>query len=184
MCLIFFFNFFFFFKQKTAYEMRISDWSSDVCSSDLPAEVGKLFCTHPVIRKISFTGSTAVGKLLLSQAGSTVKKACMELGGNAPFIVFEDADIDAAVDGAMIAKYRNAGQACIGANRLLVQQSVHDRIVERLAARVGALKVGNGMEAGMQIGPLINDRSEAHTSELQSLMRNSYAVFFLSKKNS
>src|SRR3546814_10343769 len=102
----------------------------------------------------------------------------MELGGNAPFIVFEDADIDAAVDGAMIAKYRNAGQACIGANRLLVQQSVHDRFVEAFAERVNALKVGNGMEDGMQIG-----RSEEHTSELQSLMRISYAVFCLKKKN-
>src|SRR3546814_10874140 len=82
----------------------------------------------------------------------------------------------------MIAKYRNAGQACIGANRLLVQHSVHDRFVECLAERVSALKVGNGMEAGMQIGPLINDRSEEHTSELQSLMRTSYAVFCLKKK--
>jgi len=124
-----------------------------------PAETGRLFCTHPVIRKISFTGSTAVGKLLLEQAGSTVKKACMELGGNAPFIVFEDADIDAAVEGAMIAKFRNAGQACIGANRLLVQQGVHDRFVGALAERAAALKVGNGMDPESQIGPLINDRA-------------------------
>ena len=130
-----------------------------VVPSAEPSEVGKLFCTHPVIRKISFTGSTAVGKLLLTQAGSTVKKASMELGGNAPFIVFEDADIDAAVEGAMIAKYRNAGQACIGANRLLVQRTVQDRFVKQLTERVSALKVGNGMEQGMQIGPLINDKA-------------------------
>ncbi len=130
-----------------------------IVPSAQPAEIGQLFSTHPVIRKISFTGSTAVGKLLLQQAGGTVKKACMELGGNAPFIVFEDADFDAAVDGAMIAKFRNAGQACIGANRLLVQRSVHDRFVAALAERAGALSVGNGMDAGSQIGPLINARA-------------------------
>jgi succinate-semialdehyde dehydrogenase/glutarate-semialdehyde dehydrogenase len=123
------------------------------------AEVGKLFCTHPVIRKISFTGSTAVGKLLLEQAGSTVKKASMELGGNAPFIVFEDADIEAAVEGAMIAKFRNAGQACIGANRLLVERSVHDRFAAALAERARALVVGNGMAPDAQIGPLIDARA-------------------------
>ena len=130
-----------------------------IVPSDRPAEVGRLFCTHPVIRKISFTGSTAVGKLLLQQAGATVKKTSMELGGNAPFIVFEDAGLDAAVDGAMIAKFRNAGQACIGANRILVQQGVHDAFVDRLVERVAALKVGNGLENGTEIGPLINDKA-------------------------
>lgn len=130
-----------------------------IVPSNDPAATGRLFCTHPLIRKISFTGSTAVGKLLLEQAGSTVKKASMELGGNAPFIVFEDADIDAAVEGAMIAKFRNAGQACIGANRLLVQRSVHDRFVGALAERAAALRVGNGMDPESQIGPLINTRA-------------------------
>lgn len=130
-----------------------------IVPSDDPAETGRQFCTHPTIRKISFTGSTAVGKLLLEQAGSTVKKASMELGGNAPFIVFADADLEAAVDGAMIAKFRNAGQACIGANRLLVQREVHDRFVDALAARAAELRVGNGMDPASQIGPLINQRA-------------------------
>lgn len=124
-----------------------------------PAEVGELFCSHPIIRKISFTGSTRVGKLLLAQAGATVKRASMELGGNAPFIVFADADLDAAIDGVMIAKFRNAGQTCIGANRILVQKPVHDAFVERLVARASALVVGNGLEDGVQIGPLINDKA-------------------------
>lgn len=123
------------------------------------AEVGKLFCTHPLIRKISFTGSTAIGKLLLTQAGGTVKRTSMELGGNAPFIVFEDADLDAAVEGAMIAKYRNAGQACIGANRIMVQESIKDAFTERFIARVKALKVGNGMEEGSELGPLITEKA-------------------------
>ena len=123
------------------------------------AMVGRVFCTHPTVRKISFTGSTAVGRILLTQAGSTIKRASMELGGNAPFIVFADADIDAAVEGAMIAKFRNAGQACIGLNRLLVEDSVHDSFVERFTARAGALVVGNGLDPASQIGPLINDRA-------------------------
>ena len=120
-------------------------------------EMGRLFCSHNTVRKISFTGSTAVGKLLLEQAGSTVKAASMELGGNAPFIVFDDADVDAAVDGAMIAKFRNAGQTCIGANRLLVHSRVHDAFVDKFVKKVAALKVGNGMDADSQIGPLITD---------------------------
>ncbi|MFC3096383.1 NAD-dependent succinate-semialdehyde dehydrogenase [Alteraurantiacibacter palmitatis] len=123
------------------------------------AMVGRVFCTHPTVRKISFTGSTAVGRILLTQAGSTIKRASMELGGNAPFIVFADADIDAAVEGAMIAKFRNAGQACIGLNRLLVEDSVHDTFVERFTARANALVVGNGLDPASQIGPLINDRA-------------------------
>ena len=127
-------------------------------SSDARA-IGEVFCTHPTIRKISFTGSTAVGKILLTQAGSTVKRASMELGGNAPFIVFADADMDAAVDGAMIAKFRNAGQACIGANRLLIQREVHDEFVDRFTARVAALKVGNGLDPESQIGPLITEKA-------------------------
>lgn len=129
----------------------------------LPSEdahmVGKIFCSHPVIRKISFTGSTAVGKILLEQAASTVKAASMELGGNAPFIVFEDADIDAAVQGAMIAKFRNAGQACIGANRVLVQESVHDEFVGKFVEKARALKVGNGAEDDTDVGPLITEQA-------------------------
>lgn len=129
----------------------------------LPSEdargMGEIFCTHPTIRKISFTGSTAIGKLLLTQTGSTVKRASMELGGNAPFIVFDDADMEAAVEGAMIAKFRNAGQACIGLNRLLVHKDLHDEFVERYTARASALKVGNGLDEESQIGPLITDKA-------------------------
>ncbi len=129
----------------------------------LPSEdakgMGEVFCTHPTIRKISFTGSTAIGKLLLTQAGSTVKRASMELGGNAPFIVFDDADMDAAVNGAMAAKFRNAGQACIGANRMLIQRKVHDEFVDRFTKRVCELKVGIGTDPDSQIGPLITEKS-------------------------
>lgn len=140
-----------------------------IVPSDNASMVGKLFCTHPTIRKISFTGSTAIGKLLLEQAGSTVKRVSMELGGNAPFIVFGDADIDAAVEGAMIAKFRNAGQSCIGANRMLVQREVHDRFVEKFVTRVSALKVANGLEDGAQIGPLITEKSFRKVESLTDL---------------
>jgi len=130
--------------------------------------VGELFCSHPVIRKISFTGSTVVGKLLLAQAAGTVKRVSMELGGNAPFIVFDDADLDAALDGLMTAKFRNGGQMCIGVNRVLVQDSVHDAFVERLVERVGALAVGNGAEEGTQVGPLITDLAVRKVDSLTS----------------
>ena len=136
-----------------------------VPSSD-PVSVGALFCSHPTVRKISFTGSTAVGKLLLAQAAGTVKRVSMELGGNAPFIVFDDADIDAAVDGLMISKFRNAGQTCICTNRVLVQDSIHDVFVKKLVARVEAFKIGNGAEDGNQIGPLIDDRAMSKVAAL------------------
>lgn len=124
-----------------------------------PVAVGNIFCSHPTVRKLSFTGSTAVGKRLLAQAAGTVKRVSMELGGNAPFIVFEDADLDAAIDGLMVSKYRNAGQTCVCANRILVQDSIHDAFVEKLVVRVAALKIGDGAEAGTQIGPLIDGRA-------------------------
>jgi len=130
-----------------------------IVPSNDPQATGQIFCSHPVIRKISFTGSTAVGKQLLAQAAGTVKRVSMELGGNAPFIVFDDADLDAALDGVMIAKFRNAGQACIGVNRVLVQDSIHDAFVERMVERARAFRVGNGAQEGKQIGPLITDRA-------------------------
>ncbi len=108
---------------------------------------------------VGFTGSTPVGKLLMRQAAETVKKVGLELGGNAPFIVFDDADLDAAVAGAVIAKYRNMGQTCVCTNRLYVQEGIHDRFVERFAAEVIKLKVGNGAEVGVMQGPLINGRA-------------------------
>lgn len=122
------------------------------------AEVGETMTASPVVRKLSFTGSTRVGKILMAQCAATVKKVSLELGGNAPFIVFDDADLDAAVEGAMASKFRNAGQTCVCANRILVQAGVHDVFVEKLAAAVRAqLKVGDGAKAGTTIGPLIND---------------------------
>ncbi|MCJ0765551.1 NAD-dependent succinate-semialdehyde dehydrogenase [Variovorax terrae] len=129
-------------------------------ADEAPA-VGRVLTQDPRVRKISFTGSTAVGKILLRQGADGVKKASMELGGNAPFIVFDDADLDAAVAGAMACKFRNTGQACISANRFLVHERVHDAFVERLTAGVQALKLGHGLEEGVQQGPLIDDDAVA-----------------------
>ena len=121
-----------------------------------PAAIGKLFCTDPLIRKLSFTGSTAVGKLLMAQAAHNVSRLSLELGGNAPFIVFDDADLDAALDGALASKYRNAGQTCVCANRFLVQDGIHDTFVAKLSERVSALKVGPGADEDTKVGPLID----------------------------
>ncbi|WP_126173804.1 NAD-dependent succinate-semialdehyde dehydrogenase [Altericroceibacterium xinjiangense] len=121
-----------------------------------PADVGRLFCSDPLIRKLSFTGSTAVGKILMEQAAQNVIKLSLELGGNAPFIVFDDADVDQAVEGALASKYRNSGQTCVCANRFLVQAGIHDAFVERLTKRVAELKVAPGVEEDSKIGPLIN----------------------------
>jgi succinate-semialdehyde dehydrogenase/glutarate-semialdehyde dehydrogenase len=120
------------------------------------AAVGKALTESPIVKKFSFTGSTAVGKILLQQCAGTVKKVSMELGGNAPFIVFDDADIDAAVQGAMASKYRNSGQTCVCANRFLVQAGIYDQFIEKFSAAVADLTVGNGMDAGVTQGPLIN----------------------------
>jgi len=132
-------------------------------------EIGKVLTTHPKVRLVGFTGSTAVGKLLMAQAATTVKKVALELGGNAPFIVFDDAGLDAAVEGAMASKYRNMGQTCVCTNRIYVQSGIHDRFVEALAARVAALTVGDGFAADVQQGPLINERAvtkvEDHISD-------------------
>jgi len=124
--------------------------------------IGGEMTSSPIVRKLSFTGSTAVGKLLMQQCASTVKKVSLELGGNAPFIVFDDADLDAAVEGAMASKYRNSGQTCVCANRFLVQDGVYDEFAHRLSAAVeGQLKVGNGLEDGIAQGPLINEAAVA-----------------------
>jgi succinate-semialdehyde dehydrogenase/glutarate-semialdehyde dehydrogenase len=125
------------------------------------AEVGKELCENPIVRKITFTGSTEVGRILLRQAADQVKKCSMELGGNAPFIVFDDADLDAAVEGAMACKFRNAGQTCVCANRIYVQSGVYDAFAAKLATAVEALRVGDGFEDGVTIGPLINDDAVA-----------------------
>ncbi len=131
--------------------------------------IGNEMCANPTVRKLSFTGSTAVGRLLMQQVAPTVKKLSLELGGNAPFIVFDDADLDAAVEGAMISKFRNAGQTCVCANRIFVQDGVYAAFATKLAAKVAALKVGLGTETGVTQGPLINAKAvakvEAHVAD-------------------
>jgi succinate-semialdehyde dehydrogenase/glutarate-semialdehyde dehydrogenase len=133
------------------------------------SEIGGEMTSSPIVRKVTFTGSTEIGKLLIQQSASTVKKVSMELGGNAPFIVFDDADLDAAVQGAIASKYRNTGQTCVCANRLLVQDGVYDVFAAKLAEAVGALKVAEGMTDGAQQGPLINmkavEKIEEHIAD-------------------
>jgi len=119
-------------------------------------EIGGEMTSSPIVRKLTFTGSTPVGKVLMEQCAGTVKKTSMELGGNAPFIVFEDADLDAAVQGALVSKYRNAGQTCVCSNRMLVQESIYDAFAEKLAAAVNKLQMGAGTDDGVTMGPLIN----------------------------
>jgi len=121
--------------------------------------IGAEMCANPLVRKLSFTGSTPVGRLLMEQCAPTVKKLSLELGGNASFIVFDDADLDAAVEGAIASKYRNAGQTCVCANRIYVQDGVYDEFARRFTEKVKQLKVGNGMEPGVNQGPLIEDKA-------------------------
>ena len=132
-------------------------------------EIGTEMTSNPIVRKITFTGSTEVGKLLMKQAAGTVKKVSMELGGNAPFLVFDDADLDAAVEGAIAAKFRNTGQTCVCANRIYVQEGVYDAFADKLATAVAKMKVGDGMEAGVVQGPLIDESAaekvEAHIAD-------------------
>ncbi|KAB2865331.1 MAG: NAD-dependent succinate-semialdehyde dehydrogenase, partial [Bauldia sp.] len=129
-------------------------------------EIGDELCTNPIVKKITFTGSTEVGKILIEKSASTVKKVSMELGGNAPFLVFDDADIDRAVEGAVVAKYRNSGQTCVCTNRFFVQAGVYDAFVEKLAAASNKLKVGPGLEEGVQQGPLIDENAVEKVEEL------------------
>ncbi|MHA4869566.1 NADP-dependent succinate-semialdehyde dehydrogenase [Duganella sp. PWIR1] len=136
----------------------------NIVTGDARAIGGEL-CANPLVRKLSFTGSTAVGKLLMQQCAPTVKKVSLELGGNAPFIVFDDADLDAAVQGALASKFRNAGQTCVCANRLYVQDGVYDAFAAKLAAAVEALKVGNGMEKDVTQGPLIDQKAVRKVEE-------------------
>jgi succinate-semialdehyde dehydrogenase/glutarate-semialdehyde dehydrogenase len=125
--------------------------------SDNSIAIGKVFCSSDIVRHISFTGSTEVGRILMAQSAPSIKKLALELGGNAPFIVFDDADIDSAVEGAMASKYRNAGQTCVCANRIYVQDAVYDEFVQKFTAKVKTLKVGNGFDEGVVQGPLIED---------------------------
>lgn len=152
--------------ETLAVEAGIPAAAFKVITTNDPAGIGKVLTTHPSVRKISFTGSTPVGKLLMAQAAGTVKKVSLELGGNAPFIVFDDADIDAAVQGAMAAKYRNAGQTCVCANRFYVQDGVYEAFVEKFSKAVEALSVGNGADDNVQVGPLINEAAVTKVSGL------------------
>ncbi|EIE50230.1 NAD-dependent succinate-semialdehyde dehydrogenase [Salipiger aestuarii] len=140
--------------------------------SDSASEVGKEFCENPKVRKLTFTGSTGVGRILLAQAADQVKKCSMELGGNAPFIVFDDADLDAAVQGAIMCKFRNNGQTCVCANRIYVQAGVYDDFAARLKDAVAAMKVGDGFEDGTDLGPLITpkaiDKVQQHIADAKS----------------
>ena len=144
-----------------------------VITSKKSREIGEEFCTNPTVRKITFTGSTEVGRILMRQSAGQIKKVSMELGGNAPFIVFDDADIDAAVEGAMISKYRNNGQTCVCANRIYVQEGVYDEFAEKLAAAVGSLKLGDGLESGVNTGPLISQSAvEKVESHIDDALKN------------
>jgi len=136
----------------------------NIITGDAPA-IGKELCSNPVVRKITFTGSTEVGRILMRQSADQVKKLGLELGGNAPFIVFDDADLDAAAAGAIVSKYRNNGQTCVCANRIYVQDTVYDAFAEKLAEKVKALKVGKGTEPGAVLGPLIDDAAVAKVEE-------------------
>jgi succinate-semialdehyde dehydrogenase/glutarate-semialdehyde dehydrogenase len=131
----------------------------------LASQIGGEMTRNPLVRKLSFTGSTEVGRLLMRQSADTIKKLSLELGGNAPFIVFDDADLDAAVDGAMISKYRNTGQTCVCANRIYVQKGVLQAFTDKLVAKVNALKVGSGVDAGVTQGPLIDEKAVAKIEE-------------------
>ncbi|MBH2033613.1 NAD-dependent succinate-semialdehyde dehydrogenase [Pseudomonas putida] len=130
------------------------------------AAIGGELTSSPIVRKLSFTGSTPIGIKLLEQCAATVKKVTMELGGNAPFIVFDDADLDAAVEGALIAKFRNAGQTCVCANRFFIQDGIYDRFVEKFAARIKSLVVGEGTQAGVEVGPMIDAKALAGVEAL------------------
>ena len=144
---------------ELAHRAGIPQGVINVVPTEHAAAVGKVLCDSPVVRHLSFTGSTEVGRILMAQCAPTIKKLALELGGNAPFIVFDDADVDAAVDGLMAAKFRNGGQTCVCPNRVFVQRGVFDTFAQKLAARVAALKVGPASDPASQIGPMINDRA-------------------------
>jgi succinate-semialdehyde dehydrogenase/glutarate-semialdehyde dehydrogenase len=146
--------------------------------------IGGEMTSSTIVRKLTFTGSTEVGKILMAQCAETVKKTSMELGGNAPFIVFDDADLDAAVVGAMASKYRNAGQTCVCANRILVQESVFDAFAEKLVTAVKALKMGNGADDGVTVGPLINDAAFEKVSSILKQATDNGAKVLIGGKGS
>jgi succinate-semialdehyde dehydrogenase/glutarate-semialdehyde dehydrogenase len=156
---------------ELAKEAGIPDGVINIVTADSKnsIEIGKVLCDSPKVRHLSFTGSTPVGRILMGQCAPTIKKVALELGGHAPFIVFEDADLDAAVSGAMQSKYRNAGQTCVCTNRFYVHESLHDEFVEKLAQASKRLVIGPGLDKGVQLGPLIDqqaiDKVEQHVQD-------------------
>jgi succinate-semialdehyde dehydrogenase/glutarate-semialdehyde dehydrogenase len=142
--------------EKLAIEAGLPEGLFKVITTTNPAAVGEVLCKSDTVRKLSFTGSTAVGRILMRQSSDTIKKLSFELGGNAPFIVFDDADLDAAVAGALVSKYRNAGQTCVCVNRFIVQEGIYDAFVDALATKVAEMKIGDGLSEGVAVGPLIN----------------------------
>lgn len=152
--------------RQLAVRAGVPEGAFAVITSLAAPAIGAELCQNPTVRKLSFTGSTAVGKRLMAACAETVKRLSLELGGNAPFIVFDDADLDAAVAGALLSKFRNAGQTCVCSNRILVQDGVHDAFAERFAAAVDALSVGPGVAEGVKIGPLIDERALAKIDDL------------------
>jgi succinate-semialdehyde dehydrogenase/glutarate-semialdehyde dehydrogenase len=163
---------------RLAVEAGVPAGVLNVVTGKDSSAIGKALCDDARVRKLSFTGSTPVGKTLYAQCAGTMKKLSLELGGNAPFIVFDDADLEAAVDGAIASKYRNTGQTCVCANRLLVQSGIHDAFVARLTEKVAAMKVGNGMSEGVQIGPLINAKAMRKVGDLvnEAVLAGAYAT--------
>ncbi|TNE60317.1 MAG: NAD-dependent succinate-semialdehyde dehydrogenase, partial [Alphaproteobacteria bacterium] len=154
---------------ELAHQAGVPAGVLNVVTTNQPVEVGQELCANPTIRKITFTGSTEVGKILMRQSADTVKKVSMELGGNAPFLVFDDADVDAAVEGTLACKFRNAGQTCVCSNRIYVQAGVYEEYLSKLKEKVAALKVGSGFEAATSYGPLIDEdalaKVEAHVKD-------------------
>ncbi|PMH17898.1 NAD-dependent succinate-semialdehyde dehydrogenase [Vibrio splendidus] len=151
---------------ELAYQAGIPKDLLQVVLGESPEQVGTLFTSHPLIKKISFTGSTRVGSILMTQAAQGIKRTSMELGGNAPFIVFDDADIDAAVQGAMASKFRNAGQTCVCANRFYVHSKVYDEFVAKFDQAVQQLKIGNGLDEGVTIGPVVSQNAKNNIQAL------------------
>ncbi|CAK3451661.1 succinate-semialdehyde dehydrogenase (NADP(+)) GabD [Vibrio crassostreae] len=151
---------------ELAYQAGIPKDLLQVVLGDSPEQIGELFTSHPLIKKISFTGSTRVGSILMAQAAKGIKRTSMELGGNAPFIVFDDADIDAAVQGAMVSKFRNAGQTCVCANRFYVHSKVYDEFVAKFDQAVQQLKIGNGLDEGVAIGPVVSRNAKNNIQAL------------------
>lgn len=143
----------------------LPDGVFNIVLSTNSSEIGQEFTQNEKVRKLTFTGSTNVGRILMRQAADQIMKLGLELGGNAPFIVFDDADLDAAVEGAMVSKFRNNGQTCVCANRIYVQAGVYEAFAEKLTAKVKSLKVGDGFEDGVQAGPLINEKAVAKVEE-------------------